>query len=399
MSDTQKNNTNAASLFTDDSNTPHQKQFNATSSLKCFVMMPYGSNEEYKNGNKESNYIFNHIICPAINKFKEVTKKEIEIIREVDRNISGSITKSIVRNIASADICIVDITGQNSNVFFELGIRYSLRHKTTVLLKQFNTNIPFDIRGYRCITYDCFEPLPAVTSIVEYLNTGVNNPTSVDSLIFETFPDMSVSIPNVLKSEREKHNVENILPWDAWWKRVLQLASLLKDSFDNGRFVPSAILGISNGGLLMADLLGREVFKGIPILSLWADRWLNDKSRVDPSCYYFDNDFNKALMSTLKKRNSDPDSIITILLLDDLVFTSNTIVQASTFIEKQLKEKFEILFTPLYCRSIDYLETINKILPIGFRSGDTFKLSKEEYYKRLSTDKSSFPYKKVLGRD
>lgn len=61
----------------------------------CFIMMPFGSNEEYSRSNVESNYVFNHIICPALSKVEAEMGIKIKTIREVDRNIAGSITKNM----------------------------------------------------------------------------------------------------------------------------------------------------------------------------------------------------------------------------------------------------------------------------------------------------------------
>jgi hypothetical protein len=168
------------------------KEFSKDSKLKCFVIMPFGSRDEYDRGEKESNFIYKYIICPAIKSLEKAEKSIIEVIREVDKSAAGSITKSILHNIANADICIVDITGLNPNVFFELGIRYSLREKITILIKQVNTVIPFDIIGYKCIPYDCFDPDSAISAITEFLINGRREGRYIDSLVFETFPDMRV---------------------------------------------------------------------------------------------------------------------------------------------------------------------------------------------------------------
>lgn len=220
----------------------------------------------------------------------------------MDRNIAGSITKNILYNIAIADICIVDITGRNPNVFFELGIRYSLKEKVTILMRQANTDIPFDVSGYKCLVYDCFQPTPAINDVYNFVVSGLIEEDTIDSLVFETFPEMKVNIPKILSSGRKKDKGKEVLHWDEWWSRLQNLAELLKEPFVNGRLSPQAILGISNGGLSVADFLGRQVFRGVPILALWANRWLDDKSTVDPSCYFFDNEYNIAKMQILKKK-------------------------------------------------------------------------------------------------
>ncbi|MDY6789866.1 MAG: hypothetical protein SWH54_01240 [Thermodesulfobacteriota bacterium] len=366
--------------------------------LKCFVLMPFGSKDEYKRKNIESNYIYDNIICPSIDVVKQKLEVDIFVAREVDKNVSGSITKSILKNIATADICITDITGRNPNVFFELGIRYSLKNRVTVLMRQENTEIPFDIQGFRCLSYDCLNPKRAIAELSEYLISGIGDTTNSDSLVFETFPKMEVHIPNILSSFRKSASF-NILPWDDWWKRIVELQTLLKEPFRNGRFGPAAVFGISNGGLVVADFLGREVFSRVPILSLWANRWLDakQKAKKDQSCYYFDNDYNKATLQPLKALYGDKDESFSVLLVDDLVYTSNTISQASVFMKKELGENCNILFTPMFCRNTEYLHSIKEMLPFGFENGEIFNVTKEAYFKQVQSTRKSFPYMKDLG--
>ena len=279
-----------------------------------------------------------------------------------------------------------------------MGIRYSLKLKTTILLKQESTVIPFDIQGYKCITYDCFKLDLAIKSVVESLASSLSDTTgSVDSLVFETFPSMEVNIPGTLHSCILPPNTNNTMPWSEWWARIDQMANLLRNAFENGQFVPTVVLGISNGGLMVADALGRKVFRSIPILSFYANRWGRAKPDTDPACYYFDNPFNRAIMQQIK--TYDKRGKVTVLLIDDIVFSSNTIFQAMKFLKEQLGDGVEILFTPMYCRDPDRLKTIAEVLPMGFRHGGVFGVSEGEYYKRLYTSRSYLPYEKAIGKD
>lgn len=366
----------------------------------CFVIMPYGSKGEYSRGVDESDYVYNHIICPAVNEFEKETKQKVKVIREVENPTTGSITRSMIEHIAKSKICIVDITGLNPNVFFELGIRYSLKNKNTILLRQRATEIPFDINGYRCITYDCFKPTHAINNLLQFLVLGADDTktTNNDSLVFEIFPNMQVHIPGILTSIGQSS--DDCLSWEEWWLHIKDLVKLLDDPFTNGRFAPDVVFGISNGGLLVADLLGRELFKSspIPILSLWANRSSINNSTEDSNCYFFDNKYNKAVMSELKKEKQGK---VTVLLVDDLVFSSSTSVQASNFINRELKKNCKILFTPLYCRetSDSNLEIVEEMLPYGFkneRGKNVFNITKEEYFKMLHVRKGKFPYDKNL---
>ncbi|GAB4531352.1 MAG: hypothetical protein OHK0046_52120 [Anaerolineae bacterium] len=65
------------------------------------------------------------------------------------RSIMGEVWSSIYH----AELCIVDCTGRNPNVFYELGIAHTIG-RPAVLLTQSMDDIPFDIRHLRILVYD-----------------------------------------------------------------------------------------------------------------------------------------------------------------------------------------------------------------------------------------------------
>jgi uncharacterized protein DUF4062 len=117
----------------------------------CFVIMPIG-----KQGTKEYDRfkaIFDAVIKPAveINDQGKLTGLRCE---RADQEIrTGSIPRDIVEKLASAEIVIADLTTKNPNVFYELGVRHSLKQKT-IMIAQSEDDIPFDVREYRTIFYD-----------------------------------------------------------------------------------------------------------------------------------------------------------------------------------------------------------------------------------------------------
>lgn len=71
----------------------------------------------------------------------------------VDEQVfSGIIIEKIYTEIISADLIIADITGQNPNVFYEVGYAHALS-KRVVLFTRTMDDIPFDLRGHRHIVY------------------------------------------------------------------------------------------------------------------------------------------------------------------------------------------------------------------------------------------------------
>jgi hypothetical protein len=61
--------------------------------------------------------------------------------------------QDIVRGIQEARVVIAEITPANKNVFCEVGYAHALK-VPTILLAVKGTELPFDIRGYRCILYE-----------------------------------------------------------------------------------------------------------------------------------------------------------------------------------------------------------------------------------------------------
>jgi len=63
------------------------------------------------------------------------------------------ILQDIVRGIQEAKVVIAEITPKNRNVYYEVGYAHAL-NLPTILLVAKDTELPFDIKGYRCIFYE-----------------------------------------------------------------------------------------------------------------------------------------------------------------------------------------------------------------------------------------------------
>lgn len=59
----------------------------------------------------------------------------------------------ICKSIRKAKICIVDTTGKNPNVFYELGFAHGLTKTKTIILTQKINDAPFDIKEMGHIIY------------------------------------------------------------------------------------------------------------------------------------------------------------------------------------------------------------------------------------------------------
>jgi hypothetical protein len=114
----------------------------STDELSCFVLMPFQDTffEMYEAA-----------VVPAVERCGLSAKHAGEIFgnREVIEDIWDS--------ICSARVIVVDVTGRNPNVFYELGVCHTLG-KECVVITQTDSDVPFDIRHRRYLRYDVKKP-------------------------------------------------------------------------------------------------------------------------------------------------------------------------------------------------------------------------------------------------
>ena len=109
-----------------------------TEKIVCFVLMPFA--DKYLE-------VYEQVYKPVC----ESNSIKCWRVDEISR--PGSITRDIVQGIIDSDIIIADLTSQNPNVFYELGIAHSVGNKT-IMTCQSTIDVPFDIANYRVILYD-----------------------------------------------------------------------------------------------------------------------------------------------------------------------------------------------------------------------------------------------------
>ena len=78
---------------------------------------------------------------------------EVSVLRADEVSGPGFIIADIVREIATSQLVIADITPQNPNVYFEVGYALALG-KPTILLAKKSTPLPFDVAGFRVLFYE-----------------------------------------------------------------------------------------------------------------------------------------------------------------------------------------------------------------------------------------------------
>ena len=104
----------------------------------CFVMMPFEEPFfEY----------YDDVYSPAIEAAGFTATKADEEFRCI------GIVEGMWQMIQDAEVLLADMTEQNTNVFYELGLAHAIR-KPVVLLAKTLDDVPFDLRHNRVILYD-----------------------------------------------------------------------------------------------------------------------------------------------------------------------------------------------------------------------------------------------------
>jgi tetratricopeptide (TPR) repeat protein len=114
----------------------------------CFVIMGYGKKTDPSLGKTfDLDVTYNTIIKPS------VEKAGLKCVRGDEVLESGIIDRSMYALLIHADLVIADITTFNPNAIYELGIRHAAKPFSTIVMKEKEGALPFDINHIKTFTY------------------------------------------------------------------------------------------------------------------------------------------------------------------------------------------------------------------------------------------------------
>lgn len=114
----------------------------------CFVIMGYGKKTDPTLGKTfDLDVTYNTIIKPSVENAGFKCVRGDEVLE------SGIIDKSMYALLIHSDLVIADITTFNPNAIYELGIRHAAKPFSTIVMKEKEGSIPFDINHNRTFTY------------------------------------------------------------------------------------------------------------------------------------------------------------------------------------------------------------------------------------------------------
>ncbi len=110
----------------------------------CYVIMPFSKTKTCTQD--EWTDIFESIIKPAV----EAAGLGYQCLRS--EATTGNMIRKIVNSLSQANVVIADLTDRNPNVFYELGVRHTLKNRT-IMMAQRREDIPSDLHGYASHVY------------------------------------------------------------------------------------------------------------------------------------------------------------------------------------------------------------------------------------------------------
>ena len=103
----------------------------------AFVLMPF---------DEDFTALYTDFIRPVLQQHGFVVERADDI--ENNRNI----LRDVITGINNCDLVVAELTGNNPNVLYELGLAHALR-KPVIHLTQSLDELPFDLRSYRMVEY------------------------------------------------------------------------------------------------------------------------------------------------------------------------------------------------------------------------------------------------------
>lgn len=132
-------------LHNDESEGPDTSKVEIDWDKVIFVITPIG--DEASEVRKHADMILKHLLEVVAEEFK------MKVIRADKIEKSGLITKQIFEHLFYSRLCIADLSFNNPNAFYELGVRHVTKRPTIQMIRK-GDRIPFDVSQGRTIIID-----------------------------------------------------------------------------------------------------------------------------------------------------------------------------------------------------------------------------------------------------
>ncbi len=120
----------------------------------AFIAMPFGTKPGADGAPIDFNRIYAELLLPALQ------DAGCEVFRADDEQRAGDIRTDMFQELLVADLVLADLTLDNPNVWYELGVRHALRARGVLLVQGPRASQPFDIYTDRKLRYHLKDGAP-----------------------------------------------------------------------------------------------------------------------------------------------------------------------------------------------------------------------------------------------
>jgi tetratricopeptide (TPR) repeat protein len=113
----------------------------------AFVAMPFGTKKDANGQEIDFNRVYDELLTPA------VRDAGLEVFRADAETRAGDIRSDMFQELLMADLVVADLTIDNPNVWYEIGVRHALRARGVVIVSGGKATTAFDLYTDRKLRY------------------------------------------------------------------------------------------------------------------------------------------------------------------------------------------------------------------------------------------------------
>ncbi|MFC1536774.1 TRAFs-binding domain-containing protein [Pseudomonadota bacterium] len=185
----------------------------------AFVAMPFGIKKDKHGNDIDFNRVYEELIKPA------VEAAGLSVFRADEEHQAGDIRTDMFQELLIADLVVADLTIDNPNVWYELGVRHALRARGVVLLCGGHTTTAFDLYTDRKFRYGIRDGEPDLKT----LENDQHNLAKMVKETMESWHGRKISpvyqlLPNLQEPDWKSLRIGDVREYweqhDAWEGRV-----------------------------------------------------------------------------------------------------------------------------------------------------------------------------------
>lgn len=186
----------------------------------AFVAMPFGTKPGADDKPIDFDRIYRELIVPAL------SDAGFEVFRADQEVRAGDILSDMFQELLMADLVVADLTINNPNVWYELGVRHALRSNGVVIISGGAPTKAFDLFTVRKLVYGLQDGAPSDT---ERLKKDKESLTTMVRATVEAWHERKTSpvyqlLPNLTEPEWKRLRIGNVREFweqhDEWERRI-----------------------------------------------------------------------------------------------------------------------------------------------------------------------------------